>query len=236
MKPGGHQASDDSPAVHEPGQSTRGHETSGWRTCALWILAGCIQIWSRTLRLKTPGEDQLKKARANEPLIILLWHNRLFAVPMMVRRHWPDRKVSALVSASRDGGVFSRFIGFLGLSAIRGSSSRFGRESFNEMIAAHKAGFDVAITPDGPRGPVYRMKAGALLVARRARAPILLVGVRYEKSWRLKSWDQFRIPKPFSSVEIHAFLYEPDALPSGNEGVAELEERLLDLNNEKRDQ
>jgi lysophospholipid acyltransferase (LPLAT)-like uncharacterized protein len=104
------------------------------------------------------------------------------------------------------------------------------------MIAAHKDGFDVAITPDGPRGPAYKMKAGALLVARRARAPILLVGVRYEKSWRLKSWDQFRVPKLFSSVEVRTILYEPDSLPSGNDGLAELEERLLDLCGEKLDQ
>jgi lysophospholipid acyltransferase (LPLAT)-like uncharacterized protein len=193
-------------------------------------------MWSKTLRLNASDEDPLRKVHPDVPIIILLWHNRLFAVPLIVRRLWADRKVSALVSASRDGGVFSKFIGFLGLSAIRGSSSRFGRESFNEMIAAHKDGFDVAITPDGPRGPAYKMKAGALLVARRARAPILLVGVRYEKSWRLKSWNQFRVPKLFSSVEVRTILYEPESLPSGNDGLAELEERLLDLCGEKLDQ
>jgi lysophospholipid acyltransferase (LPLAT)-like uncharacterized protein len=73
------------------------------------------------------------------------------------------------------------------------------------------------------------MKPGALLAARRVRAPLILVGVRYANAWKLNSWDQFRIPKPFSKVEIITHRLEPDELPSGNEGVAQLQRRLLDL-------
>lgn len=232
MNTGENQASEGSPALCEPPRSTRGHELSGWRSPAFWMLSRCIQVWNRTLRLRVPKTDRFEDIHSQSPVVILLWHNRLFAVPLLISRLWTHRKVSALVSASRDGGMFSKFIGYVGLPAIRGSSSRFGREAFAEMIAANRAGYDIAITPDGPRGPAYKMKAGALLAARRARAPIVLVGVRYDKFWRMKSWDQFRIPKPFSSVEVRFRIYNLETLPEGNEGLAELENGLLELNGE----
>lgn len=219
----------ESTGAHKPKALTRGHEFSGWRIVALWVLGCCVRIWSRTLRLKVSKVDQVRKAISGEPAVLVLWHNRLFAVPLLIRHLWAHRRISALVSASRDGGAFSKFLGFIGLSTVRGSSSRFGREAFTEMITALKAGSDIAITPDGPRGPVYKMKEGALLAARRARAPIVLVGIRYQKAWHLNSWDRFGIPKPFSTVEVGVHRYDTDTLPPDMEAVACIEQRLLEL-------
>ena len=90
----------------------------------------------------------------------------------------------------------------VGMGAIRGSSSRLGREAANEVIEAVRAGNDVGITPDGPRGPVYVLKPGALVVAKRTRAVIAVTGMEFSSAWRVSSWDGFYLPKPYSRMRL----------------------------------
>jgi lysophospholipid acyltransferase (LPLAT)-like uncharacterized protein len=95
---------------------------------------------------------------------------------------------------------------------VRGSSSRLGREAAKALVDVMRAGDDVGITPDGPRGPVYEMKPGALIVARRAQAAVVLVGMDFESSWRLPSWDGFhlsRSPSPASTCARFEELVDP---------------------------
>src|SRR6185437_8699149 len=88
------------------------------------------------------------------------------------------------------------------MRAVRGSSSRLGREALTGLVEVVKAGHDVGITPDGPRGPCYDFKPGALIVARRTGCLALLVGGEFTSAWRMRSWDGFYLPKPFSRVRI----------------------------------
>ncbi len=197
----------------------------------LWCAALLVRGWCRTLRVDYDRAGILELARG-APVAMMMWHNRLFMVPWLASRAWPGRPVYGLVSASRDGANLAKFFSFIGMGAVRGSSSRFGREALRELIAVLRSGHDIAITPDGPRGPIYQMKAGAVLATRRTRSPLLIFGIEYCAAWRARSWDRFCIPKPFSRVVLRHELLDPEAIPHGSEGVEFVRTRLLVLSGE----
>ena len=208
------------------------HQSRGLRLLVVWLAAALVRLWSRTLRVSCDLDGLRKIAQSSGPLTLLLWHNRLFIVPWLVRHAWTGRQTHALVSASRDGADLARFFNYMGVGTVRGSSSRFGREALRDLIGVQRAGSDIAITPDGPRGPVYQMKAGAVLTARRTHSSLLLFGLEYQGAWRLRSWDRFFIPKPFSRAVLRFELIDPQTLAGGFEGVEFVRERMLVLSGE----
>jgi hypothetical protein len=113
---------------------------------------------------------------------------------------------------------------------VRGSSSRLGREAANALVETLRLGHDIGVTPDGPRGPCYDVKPGAVIVARRTRAPMLLIGGEFSSAWRLRSWDGFFLPKPFSRVRMRCEVVTADQLADRDAGITMLRERLLALN------
>ena len=96
--------------------------------------------------------------------------------------------------------------GWAGIRAIRGSRNRRGSQATRELIRLVKGGDDVGVTPDGSRGPKYKAKSGALLIARASRSPVILLSFSYSWAIRLKSWDQFVIPLPFSKIRVRTIL------------------------------
>jgi len=88
------------------------------------------------------------------------------------------------------------------MASVRGSRHNRGTQAVRDLIATHDNGFDIAITPDGSRGPIYDMKPGGVAVAMKTGAPILLLSFNHTGAWRLKSWDRFFIPYPFSKIEV----------------------------------
>lgn len=150
-------------------------------------------------------EDRGDYARrsADEPVIVLLWHNRILAMPAAFERYNRGRrKAVVLTSASSDGSLLALFTSHFGIGAVRGSSSRRASAALRAMVARIHEGFDVFITPDGPRGPRYRLQPGALYLAQRTGCPVMPVHVEYSRYVRLKSWDGFAIPLPFARVQI----------------------------------
>src|SRR5207245_2002111 len=137
-----------------------------------------------------------------ERLIFAVWHNRLALVLTAYRRHvtrWaPDRRLAGMVSASRDGGMLAVALRRFGVEPVRGSSSRRGGQAVREMVAWAERGYDLAMTPDGPRGPRYVLQDGVIVTAQLTGLPI--VPVSYHLRWKiqLKSWDRFQVPLPFS--------------------------------------
>jgi len=93
-------------------------------------------------------------------------------------------------------------MGNFGMGAVRGSSSRGGVKALLLLRAQLREGVDVAITPDGPRGPVYEPSPGLLRLAVKTGLPVMAIRVDYERYWEIRSWDKFRIPKPFSRVHV----------------------------------
>lgn len=174
----------------------------------LAVLAGIMRLWSKSLRFHW---DEAVQAIIDKPpgaALIILWHNRLFAAPEFFRRQFSQRQIGTLISASRDGAWLAAFVIQLGMFPIRGSRYQRGAQSVREMIAAHRAGMDIAITPDGSRGPCYDMKPGAVTVALKTGAPLVLLSLNFSKFWRLKSWDRFYLPFPFSRVEVQMELID----------------------------
>jgi lysophospholipid acyltransferase (LPLAT)-like uncharacterized protein len=116
------------------------------------------------------------------------------------------------------------------MRTVRGSSSRLGREAATALVEVLRAGHDIGITPDGPRGPCYDLKPGGVIVARRTRVPMLLVGGEFESAWRVRSWDRFYLPKPFSRVRMRCELMLPEQLADRDAALAQLRERMLAIN------
>ena len=188
------------------------------------------KLWGMSLRFEVAPEDLRNYTKKDEPVAIILWHNRLFLSAEIVRRFRQGRPAYALVSASRDGAWLAAFFTLAGMRTVRGSSSRLGREAATALVEVLKAGHDVGITPDGPRGPCYEAKAGSVIVTRRAHAPALLIGGEFSSAWRLHSWDRFYIPKPFSRVRMRCELVTLDQLADRDAATALIQARLLALN------
>jgi lysophospholipid acyltransferase (LPLAT)-like uncharacterized protein len=182
------------------------------------------------MRVSIPAEDRKVVSQLGEPTIFILWHNRLFMAADVVRRYRSGHPLYSLISASNDGAWLAALFSALGVRAVRGSSSRLGREAATDLLEVLAAGCDVGITPDGPRGPAYEMKPGALVVARRARTRVVLAGMDFESSWRLSSWDGFHIPKPFSRIHMRFQIAAPGELEDRDEAALELGRRLVGLN------
>ena len=108
----------------------------------------------------------------------------------------------ALISASHDGGVLARTLQYFGVESVRGSSSRRGAQALLELTSWTGRGYSVAITPDGPRGPCYRVSEGAVSLAQLSELPIVPISTRVRWKLRTKSWDRFQIPLPFARCEI----------------------------------
>ncbi len=210
------------------------HEISFLRRAAVWPVAAFVRLWAMTVRLSMPAEDLRALLEHRGPILFAIWHNRLFMGAQLIRRYRVNRPTHALISASRDGAWLAAFFSACGLRVVRGSSSRMGREAARQLVDLLHAGRDVGITPDGPRGPVYEMKPGVLIVARRARATVVLIGVDYESSWRLPSWDGFHIPKPFSRAHIRLVFEAVDAKEDRDEGGRRLGALLAAINPDRR--
>jgi lysophospholipid acyltransferase (LPLAT)-like uncharacterized protein len=206
------------------------HGIAGWRRLVLWPLALLARLWGRSLRFELGPEDLRNITKRDEPVAIILWHNRLFLAAEIVRRFRQGRPAYSLVSASRDGAWLDAFFSMVGMPTVRGSSQKLGREAVLALIAKLRAGHDIGITPDGPRGPRYEFKAGALVVARRAGTPALLIGGRFTSARRLKSWDGFYLPTPFSRVQLVCAFVSADELRAQNTTAEALRDRLVAIN------
>jgi len=107
-----------------------------------------------------------------------------------------------MISNHFDGELIARTIGYFGFTTLRGSSSKRAASVLLEAIRKMKSGYDIAITPDGPRGPRHSVADGIVAIAQKMDAYIVVQHVRPNKYWQLRSWDRFIIPKPFSEIEL----------------------------------
>ena len=203
------------------------HGLRGWRRHVLRPLGWLMRAWGRSLHFQISPESRAALKKTDEPVVFALWHNRLFVTAEVFRRYRDGRPLYALISPSKDGAWLEAFFAMVGLQAVRGSSHKLGREAVTVLVETLRAGHDIGITPDGPRGPIYEFKAGGLIVARRVQAPILLLGGAFEGSWQLSSWDRFHLPYPFSTVRIHCEMIAPDSLGDRDASALALQQRLL---------
>jgi lysophospholipid acyltransferase (LPLAT)-like uncharacterized protein len=197
---------------------------------AVWI----ARILAATLRWSWDDRAGVVAPTHNQPVIFAIWHNRILLSAFIYRhltRGKANRRLATLISASRDGGLIAYVMQLFGLIPARGSSSRRGAAALLDLVRHARSGCDIAITPDGPRGPRYQAQEGIIVLAQVTGLPI--VPVAYRLSWKkvLRSWDGFQIPLPFSRCDVTfgAPLQVPRELTPDQVAAlrAELESRLM---------
>jgi lysophospholipid acyltransferase (LPLAT)-like uncharacterized protein len=211
------------------------HGLRGWRRLALLPLGLLMRAWGMTLHIEASPEARRNLEKIDEPVAFTLWHNRLFITSEIFRRYRHGRPVYGLVSPSKDGAWLEAFFSLVGIRAVRGSSHKLGREAVTALVEVMRAGNDIGITPDGPRGPIYEFKAGGLIVARRVQAPLLLLGCDFEASWQFPSWDRFHLPQPFSRVRVYCETVPASSLGDREVSSVELQARLLKMSPDPQD-
>jgi lysophospholipid acyltransferase (LPLAT)-like uncharacterized protein len=170
------------------------------------LAAALVRLLGATLRVRAEGVEALTPAwRDARPLIYCVWHGRILMVPWLntrLRRSHGARAVSVLASRSRDGALVADYAQRFGLDVVRGSSSRGGVGALRALVAAVRAGRDVALAPDGPRGPRGQLGAGVVALAALTGAPVVPLGFAARPAWRLSTWDAFQIPSPFARAAL----------------------------------
>lgn len=135
--------------------------------------------------------------------IVVCWHGELLMSPQAYRYFHKKQLASGIISRHFDGDMIARMLMHFSITPLRGSSSRGATQVFLEAFRALKKGDDLLVTPDGPRGPRHTISGGAIALAQKAKAPVLIVNYVPKSYWQLGSWDQFVIPKPFSTIDFY---------------------------------
>lgn len=157
-----------------------------------------LLYWSSRFEIR--GEENVRQFwDRGENVIAAFWHDRLIMLPFAYRG---PKGIRVLISSSRDGELISRTIGKLGLESVRGSSTRGGDVALDALLASLRDGYDVGITPDGPKGPRHVAKAGVAQLSRATGRPVVPLLMSSVRGKRFRSWDRFMVPLPFDRIVL----------------------------------
>lgn len=191
-----------------------------------------VRIMGATCRLVVAGEERLAGARAGgAPVLFTFWHGRLLPLTATHRR----RGIVALVSEHSDGEYIRRVIEPLGFGVVRGSTTRGGARALFEMSSRAREGHDLAVAPDGPRGPRRTVRDGVVALARRASVALVPVGAASRPAVLLPTWDGFVVPLPGARISVvyGAPLAVPASGPDDTEALGdELASRIEEATSE----
>lgn len=166
-----------------------------WRRWAPPLAAAFIRGLGRTMRIETVNREAIaKRWAAGEPTIIAFWHGRQLMLPLA----YGGRGLDILISRHRDGELISRAMRSFGFSAVRGSTTRGGAVALKRLIGRGRGGRDLAVTPDGPKGPRQVVQPGVIHLAKLTGLPIFPLTFSASKKKVLKTWDGFLVPYPFA--------------------------------------
>lgn len=199
---------------------------SRWSRIGVWL----VRLLGSTWRIRFTHDEAVRARRSTKsPIVFSLWHGQM--LPLLYAHR--DQGITVLISEHFDGEIIARVATAFGFGTVRGSTSRGAARALLGLARVVEEGKELAITPDGPRGPAMSMAPGVGIVARRANVPVIAVAATASSAWRLKSWDRFMIPRPFATIHV---AYS-DAVPVVT-ADAEADERLraaMDVANERAD-
>jgi lysophospholipid acyltransferase (LPLAT)-like uncharacterized protein len=182
-----------------------------------------ISLIGKTVKFEVEGWENFEKIPNDGKIpIYAFWHNRIFLATYYFR----NRDIVVITSQSFDGEYIARFIQRFGYGAVRGSSTRGGVGALVSLIRLMKKGLPAGFTVDGPKGPRYVAKTGAVLLAKKTGNPVMPFLVETKNHWTIKSWDKLQIPKPFTRARV--FIAEP-VYVGKDAGDAEIENKRQEL-------
>ena len=177
---------------------TKGFENIKYNIAAC-LISGYLRLCGLLTKYKIEGLDVPVDQSAENPVIFAFWHNRQGFLLYPYRKH---KKMCVLVSLSKDGEYIARALPKFNMTAARGSTTRGGALAFRGLISKAKLGYSLALTPDGPRGPIYQASQGVLALARKTGLPVVPVGVYATNKFSVNSWDKFQVVLPFGKCSI----------------------------------
>ena len=157
----------------------------------------------RLLYLTNKKKFHAPDSIGNKPIIMACWHGELLMIPYAYTIFRKTPHVKLLISEHFDGNLIAKTLNFFKFDTIRGSSTRGGAKALIQSIKELKNGYDLGITPDGPKGPRHEVSNGIIVMAQKAKANIVLVEIKPSSYWQLRSWDKFVIPKPFGTINYY---------------------------------
>ncbi len=175
-----------------------------FRFLALTIVPFVGSLTIRFLYLTNKKNFHSPKSIGNEPTIFACWHGELLMLPYLYSYYRKIPHAKVLISSHFDGNLISKTIKYFGLGTIHGSTNRNASRVLIQAIRTLKNGYDIGITPDGPKGPRREVADGIIVMAQKANAKIVLVEIKPTKFWQFNSWDKFTIPKPFGTLNYYS--------------------------------
>lgn len=169
------------------------------RKLGYYFAKTAINVLLKTCKIKVHNYNMLQKLIfSKNNFIIAFWHG------LMITGWYLHKGLNcaALVSKSKDGDLLAHILEKWGYKVIRGSSHIGGSDALENMIELLNKKYSLAITPDGPTGPIYKMKAGAVVAAKKSGVPLILLAIFNKRKIILNSWDKFEIPLPFSKISV----------------------------------
>ncbi|WP_295022202.1 lysophospholipid acyltransferase family protein [Sulfurimonas sp.] len=203
------------------------------RAFALLAVPFLASIFIRIIYATNKKKFYSPETIPDESTIFACWHGELLMLPYAYQKYRKTPHAKVLISSHFDGLLISKTITYFGLGTIAGSTNRNAAKVLIQAIKALKDGYDIGITPDGPKGPRHKVADGMIVMAQKTSKKIVLVRIIASKYWQLNSWDRFMIPKPFGTISY--YMTQPMAMEDlGLEEARDMIENRLN-NYEKTD-
>jgi len=201
------------------------------RYLALILVPFIASLLIRFLYFTNKKRFHAPESIGDEPIIFACWHGELLMLPYIYKKYRKKPHAKVLISDHFDGLLISKTVKFFGLGTIAGSTNRNAARTLIQGIKTIKEGYDIGITPDGPKGPRHSISDGVIVMAQKTNTKIMLLGIKPTKFWLLNSWDKFCVPKPFGT--LHYYSTEPIDLSGMDMKEAKklLKRRLLEYEN-----
>jgi lysophospholipid acyltransferase (LPLAT)-like uncharacterized protein len=168
----------------------------------IFSFLGYMVIW--LLYLTVRKEFNVPKYSLKEQVIVTFWHGELLMEPFLYRWFKREGRVALMISDHKDGELLSHAMRLFGFEMIRGSSRKGAIKALKHAFKKADLGYDIAITPDGPKGPRWSVADGVVAIAQKKSMKIVTFNYLPDSYWQLKSWDKFVIPKPFTTIRFYA--------------------------------
>lgn len=190
-----------------------------------------LSLLIKTCKVRIEGLEHFKEAVSQEKCILMFWHNRIVLAAEILTRFAPEYLYTALISQSRDGEIIAAITHSYSIGSSIRVSHKGRKAALDETIRQVSEGDRILIiTPDGPKGPAYKIKRGSAYIAKAAGAAIIPLSWSADKCWKLNTWDRLLIPKPFSTIEIFfgpaVKLEKAKMMPTQDE-ISEIESKLM---------